>query len=196
MSIDDHEVHNLRHLLDEIFGPENFVAQIIWQHSVQPKGYSGIYSIHHNHILSYSRTDAYEIQSLDRTEADDKAYSNPDNDPRGRWRTGDVRNALYRPNLRYEIPTPSGGVIKPPDNGWRWSRKTMQEKMNSGEISFSSDETRIIRRIYLEDQQKRLIFSLRVRTTGDAVMRQRTCRVSVEVARSSPRRGAPRRDLT
>ena len=149
VSIDDHEAHNLRHLMDELFGPENFVAHIIWQHSVQPKGYTGIYSVHHNHVLSYRRTDEYEIQSLERTAEDNKAYGNPDNDPKGDWRTGDVRNALYRPNLRYDITTPSGNKIKPPANGWRWSKTTLAEKISVGEIVFSDDETRIIKKIYL-----------------------------------------------
>lgn len=149
VSIDDHEVHNLRYLLDEVFGPENFVAHIVWQHSVQPKGYSGIYSVHHNHLLSYRRSEAYTVESLERTEEDNKNYSNPDNDPRGSWRTGDVRNALYRPNLIYDITTPSGKTIAPPENGWRWSKETLQAKIDSGEIVFSPDESRIIRKIYL-----------------------------------------------
>jgi len=152
ISIDDAEIANLRKLLDELFGEENFVAHVIWQHSVQPKGYVDIYSVHHNHILSYRRSEDYEVCALDRTAADNKSYSNPDDDPRGAWRSGDVRNALYRPNLIYDITTPSGKTIPPPENGWRWSRETLAQKIETGEIVFSSDETRIIRKIYLEDQ--------------------------------------------
>ena len=155
VSIEDTEVANLRKLCDEIFGEENFVAHIIWQHSIQPKGYTDIYSIHHNHILSYRRSEDYEVHPLPRTEEDNKNYSNPDNDPRGPWRTGDVRNALYRRNLIYDIKTPSGKKISPPDNGWRWSKETLDKKISSGEIIFSNDETRIIRKIYLSDQKGR-----------------------------------------
>lgn len=50
ISIDDSEAPRLRMLCDEVFGEENFITNIIWQHSVQPKGYSGIFSVHHNHI--------------------------------------------------------------------------------------------------------------------------------------------------
>ena len=92
---------------------------------------------------------------MPRTAEDNVNYSNPDNDPNGPWRSGDVRNSLYRPNLIYDITTPSGKIIKPPENGWRWSKETMAEKMASGEIVFSVDETRIIRKIYLKDQQGR-----------------------------------------
>lgn len=155
ISIDDHEQANLKKLCDEIFGEENFLANIVWQHSVQPKGYSGIYSVHHNHILSYRKSTEHNIASLQRTEKDNKSYSNPDNDPKGLWRTGDVRNSGYRPNLIYQIQTPSGKIIEAPENGWRWSKDTLEQKIASGEIVFSTDETRIIRKIYLEDQDGR-----------------------------------------
>lgn len=90
------------------------------------------------------------MNSLPRTDEDNKAYSNPDSDPRGKWRSGDVRNALYRSNLIYDIISPSGKVIKPCANGWRWSKETVEEKIKTGEIIFSKDETRIIRKIYLD----------------------------------------------
>ncbi|NWL06165.1 MULTISPECIES: site-specific DNA-methyltransferase [Pseudomonas] len=151
ISIDDNEVPRLRMLCDEVFGEENFITNIIWQHSVQPKGYSGIFSVHHNHILMYRKSEDFELMSLERTEEDNKAYANPDNDPKGDWRTGDVRNALDRKNLKYPITTPSGKIINPPDNGWRWSRETLNSKIDTGEIFFSEDETRIIRKIYLAD---------------------------------------------
>ena len=171
VSIDDHEVHNLRCLLDEVFGASHFLAHIIWQHSLQPKGYRGIYSVHHNHLLSYRRSQAHTVRSLARTAEDNKAYANPDNDPRGAWRFGDVRNALLRPNLRYEITTPSGLVISPPANGWRWSRETLDKKIATGEIVFSKDEARIIRKIYLANQRGRtaqtIWFGKQVGTTRD-----------------------------
>lgn len=151
ISIDDSEAPRLRMLCDEVFGEENFITNIIWQHSVQPKGYSGIFSVHHNHILMYRKSEDFELMSLERTDEDNKAYSNQDNDPKGDWRTGDVRNALYRKNLKYPITTPSGKIINPPDNGWRWSKETLSSKIATGEIFFSEDETRIIRKIYLAD---------------------------------------------
>ncbi len=171
IAIDDHEVTNLRKLCDEIFGEENFVSHIIWQHSLQPKGYSHIFSVHHNHILCFRKSDKFEISALERTEQDNKAYSNPDNDPKGPWRTGDVRNALYRKNLIYDIKTPSGKIISPPENGWRWSKETLQDKIKTGEIIFSPDETRIIRKIYLDSLDGRapetIWFGKDVGTTRD-----------------------------
>ena len=155
VSIDDTEIACLRTLMDEVFGEDNFVACVVWQHSVQPKGYLGKFSVHHNYLVAYRKTEQFSLEALQRTEEHNKQYSNPDNDPRGPWRSGDVRNALYRPNLIYDIPTPSGKVIKPPKNGWRWSRETVEAKIQTGEIVFSEDETRIIRKIHLRDVKGR-----------------------------------------
>lgn len=146
ISIDDNEVDNLKKAGTEVFGEENFLACCIWQHSVQPKGYSGTFSVHHNYLLIFQKSEDFMLCDLERTEEHNKNYSNPDNDPKGRWRAGDVRNALYRPNLIFDIKTPSGKSIKPPTNGWRWSRETIQAKIQRGEIIFSPDETRIIRK--------------------------------------------------
>ncbi len=173
VSIDDNEVHNLRLLMNEIFGEENFVANVIWQHSIQPKGYTDKFSVHHNHILCYSKNCDFELMPLRRKEEDNKAYSNPDNDPKGPWRSGDVRNALYRPNLIYDIITPSGKIIKPCSNGWRWSKDTVEEKIKTGEIIFNKDETRIIRKIYLSTVEGRapetIWFAKEVGSTRDAM---------------------------
>ncbi|MDE1905188.1 MAG: hypothetical protein KGH75_01880 [Rhodospirillales bacterium] len=171
ISIDDNEQFNLRELCNEIFGSENFIANIVWQHSIQPKGYTGIFSLHHNHILMFQKTDQFDLGSLDRTSEDNKAYSNPDNDPRGDWRAGDVRNALFRPNLKYDLKTPSGKTISPPENGWRWSKETMKKKIDSGEIVFRDNETRIVRKIYLDTLEGRtpetIWFGKDVGTTRD-----------------------------
>jgi adenine-specific DNA-methyltransferase len=172
VQIDDNELHNLIQIMNEIFGEDNYIGNVIWQHSIQPKGYLGKLSVHHNYLLIYSKNPSFSLGSLDRTEEHNKAYSNPDNDPNGPWRTGDVRNALYRPNLIYDIITPSGKVIKPPQNGWRWSKETVQAKISTGEIIFNKDETNIIRKIYLNSLEGRapetIWFGKEVGTTRDA----------------------------
>ena len=172
ISIDDNELENLKKLCNEVYGEHNFIANIIWQHSIQPKGYLDTFSVHHNHILLYKKN-TYKLVPQARKEEDNIAYSNPDNDPNGPWRSGDVRNALYRPNLIYDIVSPSGKIIKPCENGWRWSKETVEEKIKTGEIIFSSDETRIIRKIYLKNLEGRapetIWFGKEVGTTRDGV---------------------------
>lgn len=156
ISIDDKEQENLKKMCDEVFGASNFIGTIVWQHSIQPKGYLGTFSIQHSYLMIYCKSiQNFKLGSFERTAEDNKAYSNPDNDPNGAWRSGDVRNALYRPNLIYDIISPSGKVIKPCANGWRWSKETVAEKIKTGEIIFSEDETRIIRKIYLKNLEGR-----------------------------------------
>lgn len=172
ISIDDNEQAQLKLLCDEVFGGNNFIADVIWQHSIQPKGYLGSFSLHHNYTLVYRKTESFVLGNLERTEEDNKAYKNPDNDPRGRWRSGDVRNALYRPNLIFDIKTPSGKIIHAPEKGWRWSKETIKEKMQTGEIVFNKDETNIIRKIYLDTVEGRcpetIWFGKEVGTTREA----------------------------
>ena len=154
--LDDNEAHYLKVLCDEVFGRTNFLASVIWQHSVQGKGYSGKFSVHHNYVLAYQRSEEFVLGDMPRKDEHNVNYSNPDNDPRGAWRAGDVRNALYRPNLIYDLVTPSGKIIKPPPKGWRWSKGTMAEKIKTGQIVFRSDETRIVHKIYLSEQEGRV----------------------------------------
>ncbi len=160
ISIDDDEAHSLKGMCDEIFGRTNFISNIVWQHSVQSKGYPGKVSLHHNHILCYRKSPAFTLYNLERTEEHNVNYSNPDDDPRGDWRPGDVRNSLVRKNLMYNIVSPSGHVIKHPPKGWRFSKETFEEELSIGKIKFSSDGKRIIRKIYLCDQKGRVPESL------------------------------------
>jgi len=178
ISIDDNEVHNLRKICDGIFGEINFIGSPIWQHSLQPKGYTGKFSVHHNYTLIYSKSDLFQLGSLQRTEEHNVNYKNPDNDPKGKWRAGDVRNALYRPNLIYDLVTPSGKIISPPENGWRWSKETIVQKIASKEIIFNEDETKITRKIYLSELDGRtpetIWFGKDVGTTRDATSELKT----------------------
>jgi len=155
VTIDDNEGFHLRQLLDEIFGSENFVANVVWNHTKQSKNDERYFSRHHNQVLVFRKSDSLKPFQFDRTEENNRNYANPDNDPRGDWRAGDVRSPSYRETLRFSLPTPAGKKISPPDNGWRWSPASIQEKIASGEIIFVDDETRIIRKIYLVDQQGR-----------------------------------------
>lgn len=160
VSIDDNEVFHLGPLMNEVFGESNSIAKIIWQHSIQPKGYTDKVSLHHNFIIGHRASKLFELLGIPRTAEHNKSYRNPDNDPRGPWRSGDLRNALYRPNLIYELKTPSGNSISPPENGWRYSQETMQAKIEAGEIEFRDNETRVLRKIFLKDQGRRAVESV------------------------------------
>lgn len=172
ITLDDNEAHYFKVMCDEIFGRNNFVGTTIWQHSLQSKGYPGKFSIHHNYTFCYRKSEKFVLRSLMRTDEHNKNYSNPDNDPKGPWRSGDVRNSLIRKNLMYDITTPSGKIIKHPPKGWRFSKETFDKEFSEGKIFFSKDEERIIRKIYLADQDGRvpesIWFATEVGTTREA----------------------------
>lgn len=160
ITLDDNEVHYCKVMCDEIFSRKNFLGNVIWQHSIQGKNDAKTFSLSHNHILVYAKSDRFIRYKLPREEKHNVNYSNPDNDPKGPWRSGDVRSPNLRENLKFNIVTPSGKIISPPEKGWRWSRELLQSKIDTGEIFFSNDETRIIRKIYLCDQDGRVPDSL------------------------------------
>lgn len=156
ISIDDNEVTNLRKLCDEVFGEENFVTDIIWKHTQQSKNDERHFSRQYNHTIVYSKNLlTLNKFRFERTDEDNKNYSNPDNDPKGLWRSGDVRSPNYRQTMCFDIIAPNGNIIKAPDNGWRWSEDTLKEKISTGEIIFKPDNTGIIRKIYLCEQEGR-----------------------------------------
>ncbi len=155
INIDDSELGNLRKICDEIFGEENFIANVAWKHTQQSKNDERYFARVYNSLLIYRKSDSLIKFRLPRTEADNKNYSNPDGDPKGDWRAGDVRSPSYRKTLCFDITTPSGKKIAPPDNGWRWSEETVREKIRSGEIVFDANESRITRKIYLAEQEGR-----------------------------------------
>lgn len=151
--IDDEERDYLKILCDEIFGRSCFIAAIAWRNSDNSNNNALTFSIDHNYILVYGKKADWKPKFLNDPKKRTH-FKNPDNDPRGPWFDGNpVNNPGLRPNLQYDITTPSGKTIHHPPNGWRWSWETIQEKMKTGEIRFSEDETRLIRRTYLCDME-------------------------------------------
>lgn len=156
ISIDDNEQAQLKLLCDEVFGEDCFVANIIWKHTQQSKNDELHFSRQYNYTLCYAKQkDCLHRFYFERTEEDNKNYKNPDNDPKGVWRSGDVRSPNYRKTLCFDIIAPNGTVIHAPQNGWRWSEESIKEKIKSREIIFKQDYSGIIRKIYLCDQKGR-----------------------------------------
>lgn len=141
ISIDDNEVHNLRLLMNEIFGEENFVGQLVWERAYAPKNDAKYISNSHDYILMYSRQlESFKIGRLERTEEANSRYSNPDNDPRGIWKPSDLSVKTYTPENDYPITTPSGRVVEPPAGRcWRLSKNAFFERLHDNRIWFGSD---------------------------------------------------------
>lgn len=119
--LDDAEAHHMRLLLDEVFGPANFLGNVAWKRRNDPRNTAQFISADHDQILIYGRDIARSrFNQLGRTEAMDSAYTNPDNDERGPWRRGDLAARNYYSRGLYAITTPSGRVIDGPPSGSYW----------------------------------------------------------------------------
>jgi len=137
ISIDENENSNLRLLMNEIFGEENFITTIIWEKNYAPKASAKHLSENHEYVIVFAKSkNKWHRNLLPRTEKQDKAYKNMDNDPRGLWRPNNLaaRNP-YSLGI-YSITCPSGRVVNGPPKGsyWRVSKEKFDELDRDGRI--------------------------------------------------------------
>jgi len=145
ISVDDAELDNTRKIFAEIFGEENFIAQIIWRKRSTPPN-DKIIGSNHDYILLYSKSiDDVGINLRERSEDQVARYKNPDNHPKGPWAAGDlmanVKGGRYVASLNFPITNPKTGEEHyPGKNGnWRFSRETIERLISNNEIFFGED---------------------------------------------------------
>lgn len=137
VSIDDIEVARLRLLMDEVFGEEHFIAQLCWKsrQNKDNRNATGV-SIDHEYVLCYGE----KLRGADRNL---EQFTNPDNDPRGEWTSGNMVGLATeeaRPNLHYDLVNPDTGITyKKPNLGWRYDRARMRKLIEEGRILWPSD---------------------------------------------------------
>ena len=161
VSCDDNEVHHLRLLMNEVFGEENFIASIIWQKVYSPKNSARHFSEDHDYIVVYARhAETWRPELLPRTEEMEARYDNPDNDPRGPWKPGDLSARNYYSEGIYSVTCPSGRVIQgpPPGTYWRVSKEKFEELDRDGRIWWGKDGNNVpaIKRFLSEVKQGRV----------------------------------------
>ena len=154
ISIDDHEVENLRKVCDEVFGECNFIATLVWERAFSPKNDAKYISNSHDYVLMYAKSAAnFVIGRLERTAEANARYSNPDNDPRGVWMSSDISVKTYNASCDYPIITPSGKVVEPPAGRcWRLSKNAFFERLQDNRIWFgpNGDNTPRMKRFLSE----------------------------------------------
>ena len=141
ISIDDNEQENLKKCCDEVFGGQNFVAQLVWERAFSPKNDARFVSNSHDYVLMYAKDiTQFVIGRLPRTTEANARYSNPDNDPRGVWMSSDISVKTYNAECDYPITTPSGRVIEPPAGRcWSLSKNAFLERLQDNRIWFGPD---------------------------------------------------------
>jgi adenine-specific DNA-methyltransferase len=158
ISIDDGEVANLRRCCDEIFGENNFIAQVAWEKRyTRSNNAKRFYSLKDN-ILVFRKSEQLEEIKEKRTEKADSSYRNPDNDPKGLWATSSYVNPATkeaRPNLVYGITNPfTQEVVHHPTHAWKFGLSEHKVHVESNRLWWGSDGSAEYPRlkIYLSEQ--------------------------------------------
>ena len=140
ISIDDNEVHNLRHLCDEVFGEGNFVGEIVRKTKSMTADKKTGFNLQHESLLVYARN--LDNIFLKGEEKDYKDYKNPDNDPNGEWVSGDPTAKSGNESLRFKIINPYTGQVDLPPKGryWAFSKETFTKYVEAGKIKFKKEK--------------------------------------------------------
>ena len=143
ISMDDHEIHHLRTICDEIFGEENFLVNIIWEKRYTRSNNSKLFGTMTEHVLCYRKSNDLVNIKEPRNERSDEIYTNPDNDPRGPWTSVSYVNPASReerPNLCYTISNPiTGASVEHPTNAWKYEYATYLQHVSDNKLYWGQD---------------------------------------------------------
>jgi adenine-specific DNA-methyltransferase len=156
--IDDNEAHYLKVIMDEVFGRKNFIAEIIWQKRTSRENRAAIGSAHDT-ILVYGRMEAKAWKDhRNLLPGTGKGYGNPDNDPRGPWRSIPFSAQGYRINQMYEIETPSGKNVSPPKGRcWGATEPVYMDYKKANRVYFPNGGSGRPRIKQFENEEKGLV---------------------------------------
>ena len=140
-SIDDNEMRNIKCICDEVFGESQFLATFVWKRRTSSAMDKSKCSTDHEYVIAY-KMPAFKM--LRGTNKDYKGYSNPDNDPRGPWTTGDLTVGMtgdMRPNQYYDITDPKTGIVYKPNYNrvWSYIPEAMERLIKENRIVFPND---------------------------------------------------------
>ena len=150
VSIDDNEVHNLRLMMNEIFGEENFVAQIVWQRKRGKDNSAKFLSRNHEYLLVFARSiDNLNFSRLELDKTTLRAYKNPDNDPRGAYRLLGVWARGTQGGSKYEFKSKTGQVFS--ERLWLMNKESMTKLDEEDKLVYSLSSDKIYRKLYVSE---------------------------------------------
>ncbi len=143
VTIDDNEGHYLKVLMDEVFGRENFVGNVIWHKKYSPQNDDRGVTAAHDHVIAFAKNKPLlQINLLPRTAEMNARYANPDNDPKGPWKSGDLTSKTKANGHSYPITGPDGRVHLPsPGRQWAPSLETFERWSREKKIWFGKNGT-------------------------------------------------------
>lgn len=141
ISIDDYENDNMKKICDEIFGSQNFIACVVWQRNYAPISLKKYFSESHEYCFVYAKNKVdFKMNLLPRSEKQNKDYKNPDNDPRGVWKVGNLTVGPAVEKQIYEITGPTGKKFMPPSGYcWRFTKEKFEQMRSDNRIWFGVD---------------------------------------------------------
>ncbi|MFM8332517.1 MAG: site-specific DNA-methyltransferase [Candidatus Methylumidiphilus sp.] len=171
VSIDDHEAHYLKVIMDEVFGRKNFITNVVWQKKSSPSNDAKWISDNHDHVLVYAKEkNIWRPIKLERTDAQNAIYKNSDEYDgidqagnfygRGPWFAGDMTVKTISENALYEITTPSGRKVNPADGrAWVYSREKFEELCEDNRITFGKEGKNkpCIKRFLTEVEESKIV---------------------------------------
>ena len=150
VSIDDNEVHNLRLMMNEIFGEENFVAQIVWQRKRGKDNSAKFLSRNHEYLLVFARSiDNLNFHRLALDDTTLKAYKNPDNDPRGAYRLLGVWARGTQGGSKYSFTAKTGQVFS--ERLWLMNKSSMEKMDEGNRLVYSPASDKIYRKLFVNE---------------------------------------------
>jgi len=158
VTLDDNEMAHARVLLDEVFGEESFVGELIWQKRTSRENRATLATVH-DYLLLYSKCDA-KLWKTHRNllDAGEGGYSNPDDDPRGEWASIPFSAQGFRKDQMYPITTPTGKTVEPPRGRcWGAREEVFKELLADNRIYFPDGGNGRPRVKQFKDQAKGLV---------------------------------------
>ena len=157
ISIDDNEQAQVKLMCDNVFGADNFIAQIIWERAYAPVNLKKHFSESHDYVICFAKNIQKAIcNGLPRSSEANDRYSNPDNDIRGVWKAADSTVGPAVQEKIYEITLPSGRKVLPSSGRcWLYTKERFAEMVNDNRIWFgpNGDSTPAVKKFLSEVKQ-------------------------------------------
>lgn len=160
VSIDDNESHYLKIIMDELFGRRNFIANFVWQKKYTRANDAQFVSDNHDHLIAFAKNvDRASFNGLGRGEKQNRAYKNPDNDPRGAWKATPLHAKSGSSSNQYEYRFSNGVVWRPPVGTYhRFSRDSLAELDQTGQLWFGHNGKSVpARKSYLSEVKQTVV---------------------------------------
>ena len=133
VSVDEHEHFNLLSIMNEVFGETNYIDSIVWDKKAAAKGVppKNLMVNVHEYIVAFSKNNTFSFVG-EKRDAEADGFKNPDNDPRGPWRTSNIKSTIKPIEEAFTITDPDTG--KQYTNTWAFSKESLEKMIKEKRI--------------------------------------------------------------